>query len=306
MYANAVVGKWHIARNNDFDHPEQLGVQYFAGNLAGTFNDYTDWILTVNGNQSVSTEYITSKYVDLSLDWIDQQDQPWFLWMAMTAPHEPFHLPPAHLHNRNLSGSEADIASNPLDYYQAMIEAMDTEIGRLLEGLDQETRENTTIIFMGDNGTPRRVIQAPYINAQGKGSLYQGGVNVPLFVSGAGVNRIGERDESLVGVTDLFATISEIAGIDSEMPVDSTSFAGLFKSEGAGNRDFLYADAVDEDINSWAVRNDQYKLIADELGQMELYDLQLDPFENDDLVQAGNAPTNVIQELQAHADLIQQ
>jgi arylsulfatase B len=187
-----------------------------------------------------------------------------------------------------------------------MIEAMDTEIGRLLEGLDQEARENTTIIFMGDNGTPRRVIQAPYINAQGKGSLYQGGVNVPLFVSGAGVNRIGERDESLVGVTDLFATISEIAGIDSEMPVDSTSIVGLFKSEGAGNRDFLYTDAIDEDINSWAVRYDQYKLIADELGQMELYDLQLDPFENDDLVQAGNAPANVIQELQAHADLIQQ
>ena len=59
---------------------------------------------------------------------------------------------------------------------QAMIESMDTEIGRLLDNMDPGERENTTIIFMGDNGTPRRVIQAPYVNAQGKGSLYQGGI----------------------------------------------------------------------------------------------------------------------------------
>gem|GEM_PF-597661 len=302
VYANAVIGKWHLAANNDFDHPERMGVQYFAGILGGGVNDYSDWALVENGNQSNSTEYTTSKFVDLSLDWIEQQQQPWFLWLAMNAPHEPFHLPPAHLHSRNLSGTEADIDSNPLDYYQAMIEAMDTEIGRLLEGLDQQTRENTTIIFMGDNGTPRRVIQAPYTTAQGKGSLYQGGVNVPMFVSGAGVGRSGEREESLVGVTDLFATISEIVGVESGMPVDSISFAGLFDLEGVGTRSFLYADGNNDEVSSWTIRNDQHKLIADEQGRMELYDLPPDPFENNDLVQVGNAPADVIQELQVQAD----
>ena len=306
-YSNAVIGKWHIARANDFDHPEQMGVHHFAGILSGLFDDYHDWILTQNGVQSVETEYITSKLVDLSLEWIEEQTQSWFLWLAMTAPHTPFHLPPAHLHDRELSGSQADIDANPLDYYQAMIEAMDTEIGRLLDGLDEETRANTMIIFMGDNGTARRVIQAPYSNTHGKGSLYQGGVNVPLFISGFGVERPGERDGSLVGVTDLFATIAEIAGIDFDVPNDSISFSKVLKQEGAGTRDFLYADAIDDEaVKSWAVRDSHYKLIADEQGRLELFDLQLDPFEFVDLVAADTAPADVILELQALVDLIQQ
>ncbi|MFT5139011.1 MAG: cytochrome c peroxidase [Lysobacterales bacterium] len=306
IYSNAVVGKWHISRPNDLDHPEQMGVQHFAGILSGTFEDYNNWILTQNGVQSPETDYITSKYVDLSLDWIKDQSQPWFLWLAMTAPHEPFHLPPAHLHGRDLTGTEADINANPLDYYQAMIEAMDAEIGRLLEGLDENTRDNTIIIFMGDNGTPRRVIQAPYINSQGKGSLYQGGVNVPLFVSGAGVDRKGQRDESLVGVTDLFATISEIAGIEFDVPNDSISFYNLFKTQSIGTREFLYADAIDEEVKSWAVRNDRYKLIEDDLGNREIYDLALDEFENIDMVASGSVPAGVLQELIAIAASVRQ
>jgi arylsulfatase A-like enzyme len=297
-YANAVIGKWHISRQNDLDHPQQMGVQHFAGNLGGTFSSYNDWPLTINGVQTQSSEYITSKYVDLSLEWLSEQTKPWFLWLAMTAPHEPFHLPPAELHSQDqLSGTAEDIAANPLDYYQAMIEAMDTEIGRLLGELDEETRDNTLIIFMGDNGTPRRVIQAPYFNAQGKGSLFQGGINVPLFVAGTGVERAGQSDDALVSVTDLFATISEVAGIEFSADNDSMSFAPVLVQEGTGIREFLYADAINDELNSWAVRNERYKLIADEGGRQEIYDLELDPFETQDLVASGLVPEGVLEAL---------
>ena len=51
------------------------------------------------------------------------------------------------------------IEQNPLPYYFSMIEAMDTEIGRLLESIGSDVVNNTTIIFIGDNGTPNQVAQ---------------------------------------------------------------------------------------------------------------------------------------------------
>ena len=93
------------------------------------------------------------------------------LWLAYSAPHTPYHLPPQNLHSRNLSGTDADINSNPRSYYLAAIEAMDTEIGRLLSSLDQDTLRDTLIIFMGDNGTPGRVRNRS-VYANGAKELY--------------------------------------------------------------------------------------------------------------------------------------
>jgi arylsulfatase A-like enzyme len=74
-----------------------------------------------------------------SIEWVGNQEQPWFLWLAYTAPHPPFHLPPAELHTRHdLSGDYSDISLNPLPYYLAMLEALDSELGRLLSSLPAE------------------------------------------------------------------------------------------------------------------------------------------------------------------------
>jgi cytochrome c peroxidase len=306
VYNKAVIGKWHLGRNNNTDHPLDLGVDYFAGILGGGVPAYDDWVLTENGQQSTSTEYVTSKLVDLSIDWVQQQQQPWFLWLAFNAPHEPFHLPPADLHSQTLSGTEQDIEQNPLPYYQAMIEAMDTETGRLLDSLTEAQRENTLLVFIGDNGTPRSVVQAPFSRAQGKGSLYQGGINVPLLISGGPLQRAGQRESALVNATDLFATIAEVAGAVGETPVDSNSFAGLLSGRSVETRSHLYAETQTDEVRSWAVRNDRFKLIEDEEGRSELYDLLLDPFENQDLVSSGQVPDGVIAELQALMEDIRQ
>ena len=98
-----------------------------------------------------------------------------------------------------------------MTYYLAAIEAMDHEIGRLLDSFSADTRANTVIIYMGDNGTPRRVFQGPS-RQRAKGSVYQGGVAVPMIISGRGVSRTGEREDALVSSVDLFATIANLAG----------------------------------------------------------------------------------------------
>ena len=70
------------------------------------------------------------------------------------------------------------------------------------------------MIFTGDNGTTASVIVPPFVPAQGKGSPYEGGVNVPLIVSGPAVQSPGREEGALVAAVDLFATIAELAGVD--------------------------------------------------------------------------------------------
>jgi len=301
-YADAVIGKWHLGPlGNDYEHPAEMGISHFAGILGGGVPDYERWELTVNGEQSTETEYVTSKLVDLADEWVSQQEKPWFLWLAFNAPHTPLHLPPADLHSQALPGTDADIDDNPLDYYFAAIEAMDTEIGRLLDSLSEEVRNNTIVLFVGDNGTPGIVAQEPFSRRKAKDSLYQGGINVPVFVTGPGIERKGEREQALINTTDLFSTIAALAGVNVAVVNDSWSFTDLLSSEAEHGRRFQFSEMVKEQVESWAVSDGEYKLIETESGAQELYLLTTDPFENYELISRGLAPQSVVDDLQSIA-----
>jgi arylsulfatase A-like enzyme len=166
----------------------------------------------------------------------------------------------------------------------AAIEAMDYQIGKLLEGAPDDELDNTIIIFIGDNGTPGQVAQSPYSISKVKGSLYQGGINVPMFISGAGVNRNGE-DNNLVCSTDIFSTIAELAGVNNSEIHDSKSFKTLFKNE-AEHRDFQYSEMNDGTKDLWTISNGEFKLIVNANGTEEMYDLINDPYENNNLLDA--------------------
>jgi len=295
-YSTSVIGKWHLTGGNtsQIDHPADSGVGYYAGNIAGTISDYYNWSLTRNGVTRTSTQYHTSQITDLAIEWISQQSGPWFSWVAYVSPHSPFHLPPAELHQRNLSGTVDDIEARERDYYLASIEAMDSEIGRLLDSMTDEVRENTMVIFVGDNGTPRAVIDtASFDRSHGKSSLYEGGVNIPLVISGAGVNRSNEREAALVNTVDFYPTIAEIAGINAPDTLDGLSFKSLLEVARPGLRDFNYTEFVSDNITGWAVRDERYKLIEFSNGSRELYDLAADPREDNNLIGDENLATNV-------------
>lgn len=91
-YSNALIGKWHLSNNPN--HPNEMGIDYFAGLLSGSVNSYYNWNLTKNGQTSLSSSYITSKLTDLAIEWTEDQSSPWFLWLAYNSPHTPFHVPP--------------------------------------------------------------------------------------------------------------------------------------------------------------------------------------------------------------------
>ncbi len=312
-YQTAVVGKWHLDGSNpDLSHPIDSGIDYYAGTIKGTLTDYYDWELTENGVNSVSNEYHTTKMTDLAIDWLDEQNQqnkPWFMWLAYVAPHSPFHLPPEDLHNRDhLTGS--DIDTNKRDYYLASIEAMDTEIGRLIDSLSVEDRDNTLIIYVGDNGTPASVIDTSVYNrTHSKGSLFEGGLRVPMVVSGLGVTRQNVRESALVNTSDFYATISHFVGNSVTQVNDSYSFVDLLSQTGTGLRDYNYSEFESSDVTGWAVRNQDLKLIEYEDGSQALYLLKdgnnVDISETDNLI-ADSENTGIIAELKEQAQIIRQ
>ncbi|QXP55538.1 sulfatase-like hydrolase/transferase [Cellulophaga sp. HaHa_2_95] len=290
-YSTALIGKWHLSV--DANQPTAMGIDYFAGILNGTVQDYYNWSLVENSNSSTSTEYVTTKLTDLSIDWVNAQDDPWFLWLAYNAPHTPFHVPPSNLHSQgDLPTDQASIDANPLPYFLAALEAMDSEIGRLLANMTEEVRENTVIIFIGDNGSPNQVAQE-YERLRAKGSIYQGGINVPMVLSGKGITRKNIEENSIINATDLYNTIVELSGNSENTNTDSVSFKTLLGNSETGNRAYGFSEiSYDDESSDYTIRTSTHKYILFSDGAEALYDLTIDPLENTNLLDNSLSETD--------------
>ena len=275
-YTNAVVGKWHISQPQDPLHPSQHGAEYYMGFLAGFPADYNEWEKTQDGTRETVNNYVTSTITNSAITWVDRQDSPWLLWVAHAAPHTPFHVPPSEMYSiRN--------PTTNLQKFIAMIESVDYEIARLLASMSEAERENTVVIFMGDNGTSGTVIR-DYPREHSKGTLYEGGIRVPFIISGKVVTRKNEVEPALINVLDLHATILELTGESLNGGVhNSLSFKHLLDGSIGTNRDYNYMELEESRTFKYTIRDSQYKLI--ELGNdsLEMYDLSIDPFETNAL-----------------------
>jgi arylsulfatase A-like enzyme len=298
-YRTAAVGKWHLGSKHVSGalHPNLQGFEHFRGMTAvipGAFGDgYFNWEKVTDGVFSTSTKYATTEQVDDALELIASfGSDPWFVWLAFHAPHSPFHKPPASLHSYTLPSS---VTANVPIHFKAATEAMDTELGRLLDSLDPAVLANTVVLFVGDNGTPAQASTPPFVPAHAKLSPYEGGLNVPLIVSGPGVAQ-GAECAALVNTTDLYATVVELAGAVPAAAEDSVSLVPyLTDPQASSQRTHAYAEMFRPNgpgpytERQRAVRNARYKLIELYLQsslpyRVELYDLQADPFETVDLL----------------------
>lgn len=297
-YSMAAIGKWHLAGNTgNLDHPEEHGLDHYEGVFTSGVDNYYNWEKVINGATEQVEEYATTHFTNAAIDWVAEQQQPWLLWLAHIAPHAPFHEPPA--------GLFTTAATNNRTRYFAMVEAMDHEIGRLLASMDAATRENTVLFFIGDNGTPGAVNEF-YPQGHAKSSIYEGGLRVPLIATGKSVDRIGEVEDGLVQATDLYATILELLG--NQLPGgihNSLSLKPLLSCEGQALRSINYSDYNDDGTLVWATRTSRYKLIENEDGNQEFYDLTSDIREENNLIDNLTAEQEAIRAmLSAEAGVI--
>lgn len=229
-YAHAAIGKWHLGSVGLGGPlaPNVAGYDHFAGILSnfGATATYFEWPRVVDGAVVTSTTYATTQNVDDALAFIRSAPEPWFCHLAFSAPHAPFHEPPAELHGVDLSVGGARAK------YKAMVQAMDTEMGRLFDSISPPTLGRTNVMFLGDNGTPGPVVPPNVDGTKAKGTLFEGGVRVPLIVTGPAVAQPGSTSSQLVHTVDLFATIADLAGVDlaatyPDVTFDAISFAPL-------------------------------------------------------------------------------
>jgi arylsulfatase A-like enzyme len=272
---SAAIGKWHLGStaNGDALHPNLQGFGHFAGTLGNLRfgDDYFQHAKVVDGVQSTSTTYATTEQVDDALASIGAMSEPWFVYLAFNAPHAPFHAPPPGLHSYVLSGNPDE---EPKLHYRAAVEAMDTEIGRLLATMDPGVRSRTTVIFVGDNGSPAEAVVAPSDPNRVKGTLYEGGVRVPLIVAGPGVRAPGRECQALVSTVDLFPTVAELAGVDpQQLSARAPEFDGrslrpyLVRPNHAPMRQYVVAERFVPNgpgpyiATGWMIRDARWKLI---------------------------------------------
>lgn len=299
-YQTAALGKWHLANNENggLQHPHRIGFDHYAGPFnEGGVESFFAWSKVVNGEITAGqTGYVTTDTVDDAIEWLDGRDpgKPWLVWVAFNAAHSPWGPPPAKL----LSPETAAAMENADDHtlFRAMIEAMDTEIGRLLSEIPDDELDNTYVVFIGDNGSPGRMASAPYLRGRVKSSLYQGGVNVPFIVTGPNIDP-GTATPALANSVDVFATVLDLAGTREDeklrnIVVDGVSLAPVLQASQASVRDFAYADVFGSlrtgatDLRT--IRDDRFKIIRNRLtGSDEFYDLANDPYESTDLKAQG-------------------
>ena len=270
---SGLFGKWHLGTAAGPDAPREAGFERFAGTLYGELADFEDWNRTVDGETAREDGYATSVHVDDALEWVGslEEGEPWMAWLSFTAPHEPFHVPPWRLVREDLEGHHCDDDPDPC--FRAALEALDVELERFLRKLDRWDAD-VEVVFVGDNGSPHRAGAAS--PGRGKGSLYQGGVHVPLCVRGDGVSSGSES--GLAHVLDVHTTVLERFGVEPKEGSDSVSLL-------EGSRDYGFVETWGlerEWLEGRAVRDAQWKLI--DLGEeRELYDLYADPSESHNL-----------------------
>ncbi len=298
-HAVSMIGKWHLGGgdNGPFDNAAWPDARVALSNIPS----YTLWDKTINGTTTTGvTTYATTDQADDAINFINTQNNnsnPWFCWLAFNAPHGPFHDPPSELIPSGLTGTTNSIR------YRKALEAMDTEIGNVLQAVDLST---TNVIIIGDNGTPGQVFQAPFLAQKVKGSLYEGGVRVPLIVAGPDVYARGTRDD-LVHCADLFPTILDLAGVDNNTAIpadtdlDGISLLPALTGNSATPRTILVENFGAGVTNPGrALRQNQYKLHIYDDGTEEFYDVVQDISETNNLLLGTLNP----EQQQAYDDLV--
>ncbi len=286
-YTSAAVGKWHLGtftRASPATHPLDQGFDCHAGSLGNpldalgsghTPRGYTRWEKAVDGEVGWSTRYMTTDTTDEALARIARLPSPWFLWVAYNGAHSPLHGPPASLRTAKVTAASSD-----KELYDAMVESVDTEIGRLLDGLG-DRKADTTIVYLSDNGTSSAGREADAAGG-GKDTMSEAGINVPMIVTGPFVGVPGSVSDALVNAVDLLPTAAAIAEVDlaavpdargAPLVLDGVSLLPNLADPGAPSpREYLYTEsfwpngAGPYEYVDRAVRDAGWKLIREESG----------------------------------------
>ena len=283
-YATAIAGKWQLGR--DKDSPQHFGFEQsclWQHTRSGRSNEdgknidrrFVNPQLEFNGVEKDFTngEYGPQVCTDFICDFIDKnKKKPFLVYYPMILTHCPFDptpdstdWDPKRLGSTTYKGDRND----PQRHFRDMVAYADKAVGQIVSQLEMSgVRDNTLIIFTGDNGTDTPIV-TPWNGKKvvgGKGTMSDTGTRVPLIVNWpAGIRKAGRVVDDLVEFTDVFPTICEVTGakLPKNHPGDGTSIVPVLRNQaGARKKDWVYIWYRKQVM----VRNKQYSFVANQDG----------------------------------------
>ena len=313
-YVTGFFGKWHLGDTGYFPEDQgfdiNIGGHHRGSPPGGYYSPYKNPKLP----DGPVGEYLPDRLTSEVIRFMEANcDKPFLAYLAFYTVHTPIQASRRHLAYYEEKASKIDRADsvrfipehdgitrikqdNPA--YASMVHAMDENVGRLMDALESiGIMDNTWIIFTSDNGGLSTLGRnnAPTSNQPlraGKGWCYEGGVRVPLVVTGPGIRaRSGSVDFPVIS-NDLFKTVIDMAGIEAkgDLPGDGISLFPLVSGKDyVPGRTDLFWHYPHYHGSTWtpgsAVRGGYWKLIRFyETGESELYNLAEDPGETNNLV----------------------
>lgn len=302
-YKTATIGKWHLS-----DDPIPFG---FDVNVGGTHsggppNGYYPPHKNAPGLETApKDEYLTDRLNEEADKFIrENKDRPWMLYLTHFAVHTPIQAK-KELLEKYQDKQKGELHQNPK--MATMIEAVDEGVGRLKRTLDElGLSKNTAIIFYSDNGGYGPATDMKPLKGY-KGTYYEGGIRVPLFVHWEGTVKPNQVQGAPVTGVDIYPTLLSISGAKRpDQPLDGVDLLPLLKGDvpSLESRSIYwhfpaylqsYRTPVDEQRDPLfrsrpcsVVRSGDWKLIQYfEEGELELYDLAKDLSEENDLSESN-------------------
>ncbi|MFW2499842.1 MULTISPECIES: sulfatase family protein [Clostridium] len=268
-------------------------------------NDYVErrgkgWIVGASHDSKLSKEDFEDTYIGRrAVRWIEEisGDFPWHLFVSFAGPHDPFD-PPTEFSKKykNIKMPEAvkcDMEGKPnwvkkkqilvedeenehiRQQYCAAIELIDEQIGLILDKLEEKgILDKTYIIFSSDHGE-----MLGDLGLYQKIVPYDPSIRIPLIISGPRIAQ-GVISDAMVELIDINPTICELAGVSAREEMDAKSFAGIVFGETHEHRE----DIVTRLQQYRCIRTKKHKLIQNFNEKNELYDLENDPNELNNII----------------------
>lgn len=256
-----------------------------------------------------SGQHSTDVIMSAAVDYLDsyKDDKPFCMYVSLLAPHDPRSMPKrfkelysadeielpdnymtehpfdfsvSQIRDEKLAAQprdETEIRQHIAEYY-AMISHIDYQLGEVMDALERSgTYDDTLVVFAGDNG-----LAVGQHGLMGKQNHYEHSIRVPLIFAGPDVPE-GVQADSYAYLLDIYPTLCDYLGIDKPQTVEGKSLLPVFENTETHVRDELYFAYTDL-LRS--VKDQRYKLIeyrTEDLNKTQLFDLQQDPQETNDL-----------------------
>ena len=319
-YTNGCFGKWGMGEPGSSGDPLKQGFDRFYGyncqrhahNLYPRYliNDDKKEMLEGNDRGLTGEKYAPQLIAEEMLEFVRaNKDKPFFLYYPTVIPHLPLQVPEEELEQYEgkwtetpYTGSSYQPHHKPRSAYAAMISFMDKQVGRLMALLKElDLDENTIVFFTSDNGTTHLGKQADFTffnsvaGLRGlKGSLYEGGIRVPMIVRWPEKIKSGTESNLPAAGYDMLATLADVGDVSISEQTDGISIMPTVLGETSNQQkhDYLFWDFAGYG-KQIAVRLGNWKGIKTDIkdqkdAPLQLYDLKNDLGETNDV--AGNHP----------------